>query len=53
MYLAIFTGARAQTIDGIDLYIIGPNKAICDIIDTEEKLEKIKNKETLISYLMM
>lgn len=45
MYLAIFTGARAQTIDGIDLYIIGSNKAICDIIDTEEKLEKIKNKE--------
>lgn len=45
MYLAVFTGARAQTIDGIDLYIIGPSKVYSDIIDTEEKLEKIKNKE--------
>lgn len=44
MYLAIFTGARAQTINGIDVYI-GPSNVICDIIDTEEKLEKIKNKE--------
>lgn len=43
MYLAVFTGARAQTIDGIDLYIIGPSKVYSDIIDTEEKLEKIKN----------
>lgn len=45
MYLAIFTGARAQTIDGIDLYITGPSNVISEIIDTEEKLEKIKNKE--------
>jgi hypothetical protein len=45
MYLAIFTGVRrAQTIDGIDLYI-GSSKMIGEIIDTEEKLEKIKNKE--------
>lgn len=44
MYLAIFTGARVQTIDGIDLYI-GSSDVFSYIIDTEEKLEKIKNKE--------